>query len=220
MTPTPMPADDMLKLAERERMNMSSKRVEDSIDAAKLLKMIDAATRGPWRIDRGLMNDALNITAYDREGSDHFRKKENDGPICRVSTERLHFDHDKDRFGNFKGESRSWRTPIKKAQADAELIVAAVNALPKLLRRLKLDVDETAWLVEFPADKYGPIRYWSAADPQPVISADDATRFCRQKDAEAVAHAKGLTNAKAVEHMWMAPQKATKRALTKGSPHG
>lgn len=185
-------------------------KAEAELDIAKLKGALEKATRGPWRIDRGRMNDSLNITAQDREGYRlrGERNRDSDGPICYVRTENLHFDHDKDRFGNSRGESRSWKTPIHKAQADAELIVAAVNALPELIRRAGLDIDEAAWLIEWPSDKYGPIRYWATGEPQPVISADHATRFARREDAEA--HAEKLSGAKAAEHMWLVPKKRRK----------
>lgn len=183
---------------------MAVQRIEASIDVGKLKKLLEAATRGPWSIDRGMMSNDLRITAYEREG---FDRHDGDGAICYVSTERLHFDHDKDHFGNFKGESRSWRTPIKKASADAELIVAAVNALPEMIRRAKLDIDETAWLIEWPADRHGPIRYWSPGEA-PVIGANDACRFSREADAKAIIRVEKLRGCNAVEHMWLAPKKA------------
>ena len=155
--------------------------VEHEIDVAKLNKLLDEATRGPWRIDRGLMADSLWITAYEREG---IGRKDGDGPICHVSQTKRHYESNRDRFGNRRGKSRSWETPIKKARTDAELIVAAVNALPELLRRLKLDIDEIG-------------------EPSFVIDSNDATRFARKVDAEAVIRAEKLKGVKATEHMWM-----------------
>lgn len=188
-----------------EKTESVVEKVEQELDHRKLSELLEAATRGPWRIDRGVMADSLWITAYEREG---LHKAEGDGPICHVSQERMHFSSDKDRHGNVREESKSWKTPIKKARADAELIVAAINALPELLRRLKLDIEEAAWLIEWPADKYGPIRYWAAGEPKPVIDVNHATRFARREDAVAVMGAYAETGAKVHEHLWMvAPKK-------------
>ena len=178
--------------------------VEAELDLAYLAKLIDDATRAPWYIKRGLMGDDLSITAYEREGSEYTPNDKRDGPICHVSKEKHHFHTDKDHFGNPRGESRSWKTPIRKAEADANLIVAAVNALPELLRRLGYDGSETAWLIEWPADDYGPIRYWAAGRPQPVIDHLKATRFARKADAEAVMRTLPDHECRVAEHMWMA----------------
>jgi hypothetical protein len=177
---------------------------EAEIDPAALLALIEKATRGPWRIDTGLMADSLWITAYEREPGYGDRDK-HDGPICHVSTEKHHFKTDKDHFGNSRGESRSWKTPIRKARADAELIVAAVNALPELLRRLGFDGSETGWLIEWPADDFGPIRYFAAGKPKPVVDHLKATRFSRKEDAEAVRRTLPDRECRVAEHMWIAP---------------
>lgn len=163
--------------------------VEHEIDVAKLNKLLDEATRGPWRIDRGLMADSLWITAYEREG---IGRKDGDGPICHVSQTKRHYESNRDRFGNRRGKSRSWETPIKKARTDAELIVAAVNALPELLRRLKLDIDETGWLIEQSADKFGPVRWYAISrrwfsrlsrSPSPIMATGDwRRRSCSSPD--------------------------------------
>jgi hypothetical protein len=186
----------------------AAKKVDAPLDLGVLRALLDKATQGPWRLSTGMMCDSLWITASEREPS-YLDREKHDGPICHVSTEKHHFKTDKDVFGNARGESRSWKTPIKKARADAELIVAAVNALPELLRRLRYDGAETAWLIEWPADKYGPIRYWAAGEPQPVIDANHATRFARRDDAVAALYAYADQSAKAVEHMWI---NSTKRA--------
>lgn len=165
------------------------------LDVPKLKALIAKATRGPWRLDTGVFDKDLRVTAYEREGFN----KDGDGPICHVSTERMHFSED----DGLRRESRSWTTPISKARADAELIVAAVNALPELLRRLGHGDCETAWLIEWPADKFGPIRYWTASETQPVIDHLEATRFSRKADADAVVKAMGLKGCKSVEHMWL-----------------
>jgi hypothetical protein len=185
-------------------------KAEQELDLSALQALLDNATGGPWRIDGGLMADSLWITAYEREPSYRDPEK-HDGPICHVSTEKLHFKQDKDALGNRRGESRSWKTPITKARTDAELIVAAVNALPELIRRAGLQIDETAWLIEWPSDKYGPIRYWAAGEPKPVIDSNLATRFARKADAEAARRAYAEKGASIAEHMWLAP-KRTKQA--------
>lgn len=61
---------------------------------------------------------------------------------------------------------------------------------------------EVAWLIEWPADKHSPIRYFAAGE-QAVIDANDATRFSRRQDAEAVKRAEKLQGVRVVEHMWM-----------------
>jgi hypothetical protein len=185
---------------------------EAEIDLAALRKLLDDATRGPWRLSTGMMGDSLRITAYEREPG-YGDPDKHDGPICSVSTERHHFKSDRDRFGNVFGETRSWKTPIRKARADAELIVAAVNALPELLRRLGYDGTETGWLIEWPADDYGPIRYFAAGKPKPVIDHLQATRFSRREDAEAVMRAFAPEGgAKVAEHMWSAPKRQKEAA--------
>lgn len=189
----------------------AARKPEQEVDLPKLAELLEKATRGPWRIDRGLMADSLWITASEREPAYSDRDK-HDGPICHVSTEKYHYKTDKDVFGNARGESRSWKTPIKKARADADLIVAAVNALPELLRRLGYDGTETAWLIEWPADRHGPTRYYAAGEP-PVIDANHALRFARREDAEAVLNRgelRGATKhgAKVCEHLWMPPRTA------------
>jgi hypothetical protein len=197
------------------------------LSLAELSSLLENATSAPWRIDRsfGGLGGSLWITASEREGWGMRSRKETDGPICSVSTENHRHDEDRDHFGNFKGFSRSWKEPIKKAETDAKLIVAAVNALPELLRRLDYDGSETAWLIEWPSDKYGPIRYWAAGEPKPVIDPNLATRFARRADAVAVMGAYAEKGAAVAEHMWIAPkpkQRAasgtpTRRAETTGS---
>lgn len=183
------------------------------LDLAELQKLLGEATRGPWYISRGLMADSLDITAYEREGSEYTPRDKRDGPICHVSKERSHWHTDKDHFGNARGESRSWKTPIHKAETDAKLIVAAVNALPELLRRLGYDGSETAWLIEWGADEYGPIRYFAAGKPKPVVDHLKATRFSRKEDAEAVRNTlPDKKDCRALEHMWIAPKKPEQEA--------
>lgn len=189
-------------------MKLETQKPEAELNLAELAAMLEKATLGPWRIDRGgsTLSENVWITAYEREG---FKREFN--PICSVSTKRRHYAADKDAYGNRRGESRSWETPIIKAEDDAKLIVAAVNALPELLRRIGYDGSESAWLIEWPADDYGPIRYWAAGKPKPVIDVNKATRFSRKEDAETVMRQFAEKGASAHEHMWM-PSKREKVA--------
>jgi len=186
-------------------MEMSIKPTAE-LNPEKLIELLSKGTRGPWRIDKGLMGDDLRITAYEREG---YRDRDGDGPICRVSKERYHFEKPS-RFGRER-ESRSWRTPIQKAGADAELIVAAINALPELLRRLNLNIEATAWLIEWAEDRHGPTRYYSPGEP-PVIDPNNALRFARKEDAERFMHADKFQGAKATEHLWLASKSESQEA--------
>jgi len=91
------------------------------------------------------------------------------------------------------------------AEPTAEGMLRTIEA--ELLRRLGYDGSETGWLIEWPADRHGPTRYYSVGEP-PVIDANNATRFARKEDAEAVlrrGELKGATKhgAKVCEHMWM-----------------
>ena len=64
-------------------------------------------------------------------------------------------------------------------------------------------MNQVAWLIEWPADKHNPLRYYAAGE-QAVLSANDATRFAREQDARAVMKAEKLQGAKATEHKWIA----------------
>lgn len=157
-----------------------------------LLALRDAATPGDWHLERGLMGNNLSITSWWRE--QRIQGKGAEGSIARVWSERYLFpDGDPLR-----------KVPIKRAEADAAYIVAAANALPHLVKMIlgDLALDESAWLIEWPADKYAPLRYYAAGE-QAVMSANDATRFCRKSDAEAVKRAEKLTGVNIVEHLWM-----------------
>lgn len=164
-----------------------------------LLALREAGTPGDWYINRGLMSKSLWITCWWRE--QRMRGKSAEGPITSVSTERYVTD------GPIS--ERLSKLPIKKAEDDAKLIVGAVNALPMLVNALLSpdQVDEAAWLIEWPADKHAPLRYYAAGE-QAVMSPNDATRFCRKKDAEAVSRAEKITGARVVEHLWMSSIKA------------
>ena len=64
--------------------------------------------------------------------------------------------------------------------------------------------DETAWLIEF-SGQISPT-YYGKTDDGLGQTADhlSAIRFCRQQDAQAIIDDIGWTEAKPVEHMWMA----------------
>jgi hypothetical protein len=74
--------------------------------------------------------------------------------------------------------------------------------------------EQVAWLLEWPATKFLPARYYAADEHQPVLDPNSATRFCRREDALAVGKAVGLapvgrhripstTECTAVEHAWL-----------------
>jgi len=63
----------------------------------------------------------------------------------------------------------------------------------------------TSWLIEWPATRQEPVRYWHPTEGH-VIDPNHAVRFCRQEDAEAMLKRDGLhAGAKAVEHRWLHP---------------
>src|SRR5574343_1360013 len=63
---------------------------------------------------------------------------------------------------------------------------------------------EAAWLIEWPASRQMPVRYWHPTEGH-VLDANDAVRFCRREDAEAMLKRDHLFGgAKAVEHIWTA----------------
>lgn len=60
----------------------------------------------------------------------------------------------------------------------------------------------TAWLIEWPADRQMPVRYWHPIEGH-VIDPNHAVRFCRREDAEAMLKRDHLFGgARPVEHMW------------------
>ena len=73
----------------------------------------------------------------------------------------------------------------------------------------------TAWLIEWPANKHDPVRYWHASEPR-VMDPNDATAFARKVDAEAMMKRDGLhAGARAVEHIFgiqRCPTEAEKKA--------
>ena len=68
--------------------------------------------------------------------------------------------------------------------------------------RLTSEEPITAWLIEWPATKHDPVRYWHASEPR-MMDHHDATWFVRKQDAEAVLKRDGLRGgAHAVEHIF------------------
>lgn len=60
-----------------------------------------------------------------------------------------------------------------------------------------------AWLIEWPADRQMPVRYWHPTEGH-VLDPNHAVRFARREDAEAMLKRDHLFGgAKAVEHMWV-----------------
>src|SRR4051812_33038458 len=78
----------------------SAVKPKAELDLAALSALVEKATQGPWRIDRGGCNlfDNVWITAYEREGY-----KRDHNPICSVSTKQRHYKSDKDAYGNRSG---------------------------------------------------------------------------------------------------------------------
>lgn len=190
---------------------MSAPLTIEEISALKAL--YDAGSSGGWYVETGLMGKDLWITSPMREmnrGEDGYL-----GSIAHVSSEYV---SSRSKRGH-SGTTEIDRRPIKTARPDADLIVGAVNALPKLINALaeKGTLDEAAWLVEFTPDRHAPTRYWSAAYDQPVMAASEATRMSRKADAEAIIKAYGFDRkAKAVEHAWVAPRVSARPIPTDG----
>lgn len=61
----------------------------------------------------------------------------------------------------------------------------------------------TAWLIEWPADRQMPVRYWHPTEGH-VIDPNHAVRFCREEDAAAMCKRDHLFGgARPVEHKWL-----------------
>lgn len=175
--------------------NAKKSKQGNGLNLNKLKKALDAAGPLPLRLNvHGSLGEGMHSISIERRG--FMGEGES---VASVSTTRyVRKSRRSDRFG----DDDLKREPIKTAQADAELIVAAVNALPLLLERLGYDGTETGWLLEHAADIYGPVRWYSAKHDQLVIDANLATRFCRSEDAVEMARRLDLKDCKAVEHMW------------------
>ncbi len=83
-------------------------------------------------------------------------------------------------------------------------------------------VDEIAWLIEWPATRQMPVRYWHPSEGH-VIDPNHAVRFSRREDAEAMLKRDHLMEARAVEHMWCAlspPSASVEPCCERDSRHG
>ncbi len=173
---------------------------ESKLSAAVLRELRDLrakATSGEWSIDRGfLRGSSIYITTWWRKNGLERNRKE---PICHIPTENVD-------YSTLGRETRSIRTPIKTAEADAELICKAVNLIDDIVDALLTGatINETAWLIEYRPTKHNPIRYYCAGS-EPVLSASDATRFSRKQDADATMRALKIDGASTTEHMWLPP---------------
>ena len=79
----------------------------------------------------------------------------------------------------------------------AKAVVALLN------KAAPLPKSETAWLIEWPADRQNPVRYWHPTEGN-VIDPNHAVRFAREEDAGAVCKRDQLrAGARPVEHMWV-----------------
>lgn len=66
----------------------------------------------------------------------------------------------------------------------------------------------SAWLIEWPADRQNPVRYWHPTEGH-VIDPNHAIRFSREEDAAAMIKREHLFGgARPVEHMWIAAQES------------
>lgn len=61
---------------------------------------------------------------------------------------------------------------------------------------------DTAWLLEWPADRQMPVRYWHPTEGH-VIDPKHALRFARREDAEMMRKRDHLMGTRAVEHQWL-----------------
>lgn len=60
------------------------------------------------------------------------------------------------------------------------------------------------WLIEWPADRQMPVRYWHPTEGH-VLDPNHSIRFCRREDAEAMLKRDRISaGARPVEHMWVA----------------
>lgn len=156
------------------------------LDIIRELAPVMAKTVSSLSLTTGLMGKDLIIQDWRREY------------VGSVRTER----HETKDSGF--GETTYKRVPIKDARDTAEALVKAYNGMQELIRVAATEgaLDETAWLIEWPADRHGPIRYYSHGE-QAVIDSNEATRFARKCDAEKVAKVEELAGHKVVDHKWV-----------------
>lgn len=94
--------------------------------------------------------------------------------------------------------------PDKMHLFDADVVKALNDALDELDERTPA---EAGWLIEWPATKLLPLRWYTPGEPY-TFDANKALRFARAEDAEAFLR-RGerfsmAADAKAVEHSWVA----------------
>lgn len=78
----------------------------------------------------------------------------------------------------------------------------AADALKALLAANSDAGMATCWLIEWPADRQMPVRYWHPTEGH-VVDPNHAVRFCREEDAAAVCKRDHLYHgARPVEHLW------------------
>jgi hypothetical protein len=79
----------------------------------------------------------------------------------------------------------------------------AAEALKSALMTCAQGPVQSSWLIEWPADRQMPVRYWHPTEGH-VIDPNHAVRFCRRVDAEAMLKRDHLgAGARAVEHKWI-----------------
>lgn len=96
------------------------------------------------------------------------------------------------------------------AKLNAPVLRTALDRLAFLERQ-----DESAWVIEVGS---GPT-YYAGGECGLSGANARAVRFCRQQDAESVRAALGLTDAKVVEHLWVAAPTTPERACKPPFPN-
>lgn len=84
-----------------------------------------------------------------------------------------------------------FRDRRKRTIASRELLLA---------KNENADAHEYAWLLEWPATVYNPVRWYAADHSQPVLDVNLATRFSRREDAHKCGLALGLRPARETNH--------------------
>lgn len=157
----------------------------------ELLALRTRASSGHWKLGNGLFGVGnISITTWWRERPDSKL-----GYIASVPTEHTMY------AKNMFDENTRHTLPISMAQDDATLIIAAVNWLEPMAKALleNAAITDTMWVIEYHADKYGPVRWWAAGEP-PVIDVNDATQFFRQQDAQSMLRVDKTAGGRVVEY--------------------
>lgn len=152
------------------------------------------ASSGPWKITHPsvVLGDDHPITISTDLRQTNLGSKGPEGPILSVNTSRYYFPEKK-----YKGDTvTTEKVKLKNANDDAAFLIAAVNAVDVMAELLleKSAPVEPFYVIMFNADRYGPIRYWSAGE-SPVIDVDHATHFVRQDDAKRILNWQQLATA-------------------------